>query len=280
MSSINSYAAAYDAVGLDSTIKKIATGGIHIPLMRVKTPFTCYGFPPALIPIWSDGNTMTYVGLWKHWFNPRHVTFVECLLEEDCRVYEIARNPIQLLHVIGLEILCACQGDRDELEDFADSCGGGIDVDGLERVAWQTGDDPVGLLRMPLFQHDPPLSMCRGVTGYQGDFPDPRDTANPSRFQLSCTLEVPGAFIESIRSSPSRSLFPLWYREHDVPTLFNELLGSSNGQDAWLALNCHGWDYPRARLALSDLRHHVNDGSFSTVTDAWLSLDHETGGGY
>jgi hypothetical protein len=280
MSNTNSYAAVYDAVGLDPTLREIAMGRIPIPLMRVWTPFACYGFPPALIPTWSNGNSMYYVGLWKHWFVPRQATFVQCLLEEDCRVYEIARNPAQLLHVLGLEILCACEGDRGELEEFARRCGGSIDVVGLEQIAWQTGDDPVGLLGLPLFQDDPPLSMCGDAVDYRGDFPDPRDEANSRRFQESCTLEVPDAFVKAIVSSPWSFEFPPWYREQDVQGLFYELLGSGNTKDAWLVLNCHGWDYPSAKQALSDLSRRAGDSSFSTVADAWRSLDHQVGGGY
>jgi hypothetical protein len=185
MTTSNGYAVVHDAVGLDPTLKNIATGLTRIPLMRIRTPFARYGFAPALIPIWSDGNTMTYVGLWKHWFSPRCATFVECLLAEDCRVNEIARSPAQLLHVLGLEILCACEGDRGELEDFVQRCGVSIDVDGLEQIAWQTGDDPTGLLRLSLFQYDPPLEICRDASDYRGDFPDPRNEANPSRFRES-----------------------------------------------------------------------------------------------
>jgi hypothetical protein len=280
MNHTNNYTAVYDTVGLDPVLRDLAIGRITLPLMRVRAPFACYGFPPALIPIWSDGNSMNYVGLWKHWFCDRRATFVECLLEEDCRVYEIARTPSQLLHIIGLEILSACEGDRSELTEFARICGGGLDVDGIERVAWQTGDDPMGLLQLELFRDDPPLSICGDTTDYPGDFPDPRDTTNPARFRESCTLEVPATFIESLRNGSRQSEFPVWFREYDVSTLFDKFLGSGDVKDAWLVLNCHDWDYPRAKQALANLRHCVSNDSFSTLTDAWLSFNHETGGGY
>jgi hypothetical protein len=281
MSGTINYSRVYDAVELDSTLREVASGRVRVPLMRVRTPFASYGFPPALIPLWSDGSAMTYVGLWKHWFAPRRATFVECHLEEDCRVYEIARSPAQLLHVLGLEILCVNEGDRGELEDFAGRCGGGIDIDALERVAWRSGDDPSGLLELPMFRHDPPLSMCGDHRAeYRGDFPNPNVESEPARLQTSCTLEVPESFLQMTRADADRSDYPPWYRTTEIQPLFAELLASDNHTGAWLSLNSHGWNYADAKQALATLSRTTSDASLRILADAWASLDHGASGGY
>ena len=280
MNETNNYASVYDAVGLDSTLQEIALGRTRIPLMRVRTPFACYGFPPTLIPLWSDGSTMTYVGLWKHWFTPRQATFVECYLEEDCRVYEIARNPVQLLHVLGLEILCASQGDRGELEDFVGRCGAGIDIDALERVAGQTGDDPTGLLACP-FSSRILRSRCAGTGSSTGRLPRPKiRVRDAARLRASCTLEVPDGFLQAVRRDADHSGYPPWYLVEEVQRLFTELLASRNLGGAWLSLNCHGWDYVDTKQALTALSRVAGDAPLITLADAWASLDHGAGGGY
>ncbi len=64
---MDAYRKVYDAVGLDQRLIDCALGKISLPVIGWETA-QWYGFPPALIPIWSTGSRPTYLGLWKHWF--------------------------------------------------------------------------------------------------------------------------------------------------------------------------------------------------------------------
>ena len=80
---------------MPETAVSFATGRLRLPVSGVTYPPSWYGYPPALIPIWSEG--FVYVGLWKHWFTERPLSFVRVYVRAGHTVVEIARTPEQLL---------------------------------------------------------------------------------------------------------------------------------------------------------------------------------------
>src|SRR6516165_4324004 len=94
------------SLGIPEIAISIARGDIEIPVATYRAPAGDYGFPPALIPLWSDGSMPEYIGYWQHWFVPRKPVLVKCDVESGYYVTEIARSFDQLLRPIALETMC------------------------------------------------------------------------------------------------------------------------------------------------------------------------------
>src|SRR5450631_4411003 len=115
-------------LGLQAPVIRCAEGSIQPPLAILRAPAEWYVFPPAMIPIWSNGSGPSYIGYWKHWFLDRAPVFVEMDVEANCMAIEIARTPEQLFCVLAIESICVTDGIGDELRTFA------LEV-GLENLA-------------------------------------------------------------------------------------------------------------------------------------------------
>lgn len=53
------------ALDLSDSVADCAAGRITPPLAAMRSPAEWYGFPPVLIPIWSDGSGSSYLGIWN-----------------------------------------------------------------------------------------------------------------------------------------------------------------------------------------------------------------------
>ncbi len=106
--------------GYGNDILDIASGKIEVPEFTFEAPFhPSYGFPPALIPLWSNGDWPGYVGLVKHWFGKRPDTFVQFYVE-DFIFKEVAKNLNQLKAWMVFDFLRNVP-DFDEVGRFAES---------------------------------------------------------------------------------------------------------------------------------------------------------------
>lgn len=90
-------------------------------------PVEWYGFPPALVPILSDGTWPLYVGLWKHWFVPRQPSFVELNVNLDHKVEEVARDDRQLAALMLLRLIVLRDGIDEDVRRLAARLGVGDD---------------------------------------------------------------------------------------------------------------------------------------------------------
>ena len=95
---------ALEALGLPDALVACADGSIGTPICTLKAPAEWYVFPPALLPIWSDGSWPTYIGYWKHWFVDREPTFVKMYVGSDGMTVEIARTPAQLMGLLAMKV--------------------------------------------------------------------------------------------------------------------------------------------------------------------------------
>ena len=166
---VDKYNIVYDLLGLPSLAHLLLNGQIQPPSLIYKSPFECYGFPPALLPFWSDGSSPSYIGFWKHWFSNRKVSIVNFYVEEG-RAYEIARNLDQfpwteLLRIYDVAELAA------NSKKFANEFGI-QDISPLDKITDDTGDLPEGLLRLQAFSQDAPLQCFPDSKDYLGDFPN------------------------------------------------------------------------------------------------------------
>lgn len=101
---------------------RIAKGLVDVPLFTVQAPADMsFGFPPVLIPLWSNASWPGYIGIEKHWFGDRPGSFVQ-FYAEDYSFVEIARSVDQLKAWMVFDFLCNVPAS-DEVGNFAESIG-------------------------------------------------------------------------------------------------------------------------------------------------------------
>ena len=266
----------FEALGLPAVLVDCADASIRPPICTLDAPAQWYGFPPALIPLWSDGSRPTYIGYWKHWFVDREPCFVKMYVASEHMTIEIARTPAQLMAVLAMMSISVEDGVTPELEQFAHAVGLDCLV-ALEAQSLKTGDDPQGFANVELFRQKTPLeSITDGGAPYTGDFPNPFD---PGRawWETSCSFEI----LDRQMPMPASGQLPAWFDpDREKMPLFEDYLRAGRLDYAWLTLNSTGWSITDARQALVALQARADDRGFDAVVAYWLSVADVSAGGY
>lgn len=268
------YQSLYEKLGLPSAAVRIGRGVVPHPSPAVRAPFECYGFPPALIPLWSDGSGPTYCGYWRHWFADRRRTIVYHYVEEG-RAYEVARDIEQL---VWYEALKLYDNDylRPGLEAFVRESAD-LDLGLLEKISEETGDAPEGLKALPAFGVNSPLEVDPAAAEYTGDFPHDSLFPDEESVRRICTLEVS----EELKTRVAALSFaPEWFTTAEQPPVFHSLLAAGDLGGAWMSLNSSGWSYLDAKKAIIELSVAARSEEFSALAEAWVAQPHEDAGGY
>ncbi len=265
------------ALGLPEALVSLASGDIQVASLPAwEMPPENYGFPPALIPLWSDGGGPSYYGYWRHWAVARSGTYVHVSVEQGYRASEIARTAEQLLRVVLLQAICTEDALSQRLRELAETLGVN-DVERLNEISLSTGDDLRGLLLHPLFAADPPRACDPAPEAYRGDFPSSRDVAGLGELERVAGLELKPEYGRSLLSVEG---LPPWLRTERQNGTFSALLRDGNVGGAWLSLNSPGWTFAEARRALLGFRAVVREPMLDDVIKAWCEEDHESAGGY
>lgn len=227
-------------LGMPNWIVRCARGEIAFPDFTVDVPCNfSYGFPPALLPLWSYSSGPSYIGVLHHWFGHRKTTFGRYDIETR-QLTEVARSPDQLRVWIVFDFLSNVP-DADEVAAFAES----VELCTPSELGafFEHYDEVKELVKHPVFKGRLPLDMAQTFTsGYSGDFPN--DQSDLRRY---CQSEV------SMKDRDQFANIPPWFGERDKPELFRELLDSNDYSGAWFCLNSIGWKYSQAKLALREL---------------------------
>lgn len=249
-------------------------GRLRVPVAGITYPPPWYGYPPALIPLWSEGSI--YVGLWKHWFTNRPLSFVKVYVRAGHSVVEIARTPDQFFCYATISAIVAHDGVRPEIEQFARAaCVSNVaEIDAASMIS---GDDPSGFTAVRQFQTDTPLATIADVARYDGWFPRKDFTTIITWWQHCCSLEVN----DDVRAAwPENVLVPPWVAAPATPHMFRTYLRAGDYRSAWLTLNSASWALPDARFALDQLATAAGNDMFSTLASAWLAASDRQSGGY
>lgn len=259
----------YSEIGLTSEIIGLATGTIEIPNCSTEQPARCYGYPPALIPFWSDPDGMIYTGLWKHWFGDRTPCFVKNFVNVFYRSKEISRSPEQLLrHLINKEISLA-EEISPEILSFSQRLGV-TDIAPIEEIYQTHGDVPSGLLNLPDFFQNAPLSCFSDPSNYSGDFPHIAMKLTSDSMRNTCSLELNETLEKTIRAQED---CPMWYNNYKKTELFSFFMDEERHAEAWFTLNSNGWLFADVYKALERLASAHDDPVFHMMVSAWCSKD-------
>ena len=261
------YADVYAQLGLSETALACATGQIQLLSPSLLTPFPAAGFPPCLIPIWLRPDGLEYFGYWHHFFSPRSTPIVSCAAETGFRPVEVARNIDQFFAYECIVYLSNAGGITPTIRQFADAVG--VDVERMDQISAEVGDEPAALSQIPPFVDDPPMELVsHDPARYRGDFPSVNMSRTGEALQGVCTLELTS---DLHRELAAESEAPAWIRSGDLPTTFDALLSQGNLQGAWLALNSTGWSMSQAETALRALADRAGDRGVSVLAEAWLA---------
>lgn len=271
------YREVSEMLDLPRSISRCIEGQIQAPVVDLEAPASWYGFPPALIPIWSEGSSPSYIGYWKHWFVDREPCFVQMHVEAKRLTTEIARTAEQLFCYVALTSIAAQDGVGAELERFAREVS--IDnLDELDSIALESGDNPHGLAKLRQFEDKTPLNSVRALNEYTGTFPTGDFSGQRAWWSDCCSCELSR---EVLASWPSAIPRPNWLVEGiEKRLLFREYLKRGDLARAWLTLNSNGWSIADARVALGDLSDAAHNPAFATLAATWLLVADDNVGGY
>lgn len=166
--------------GYSKEILQFAEGGVEFPKYTFEAPAdTVFGFPPVLIPLWSNSAWPGYIGIAKHWFGPIKESFVQFYVE-DFSFVEIAKNVQQLKAWMVYDFLCNIP-DKNEVGDFARS----IDFCAPEELesVFEGVSDILDLTKLSAFSSDLPAILKDPGQGGK-----PEWTVGASRFDETQSL--------------------------------------------------------------------------------------------
>lgn len=249
---MDAYEPVYRALGFSRALTDCALGRIPNPTNIWRAPAGWYGFPPALIPVWSNGSGPAYLGAWKHWFTDRPVSFVEMFIDGVGWAVEVARTEEQFLSVMAIRGISYRNGLTERVASFAEQVGL-RNVEELDSMLLRHGDSAECFGEADCFREMTPRETAQPAT-YDGDFGTPFGGAG-----RSCGFEREP-------SGPVRS------PSADAHGAFNDCLRRRDLLGAWLCLNEPGWQVTAARKAVAQLASAADNPDFSLLAEAWLTV--------
>lgn len=273
---MHQYKSVYRSLGLPEALIDCALGHIQIPIIGWVAPSMSYGFPPALIPIASNGSGPNYLGYWKHWFSNRAPTFVKMYVGSGRIVVEIARTPAQFFCYLAMTAIAVDDGITPAVEEFADAVGI-TNLLELDSVSLKTGDNPLGFAVLPQFAIDLPVSCVSDFSQYTGDFPTGLFGDSYEWWHDSCAFEITR---EIFADWPKEVSQPQWIIPGNKIAVFDDFLGKGDLHGAWMTLNSSGWSIPEANTSLKKLADAANDPEFMRLASAWSSVADPLCGSY
>ena len=271
------YQKILSVLGLDNRIIDCANGRLSCPIAGVEVPPYWYGYPPALIPIWSQGASPKYFGVWKHWFVKREQTYVEMFISADRLTSEIARTPEQFLCFAVISAIVEQDGINNEIESFCRSA----KIDNLEeidRITLEFGDNPSGFIGLEQFKEKIPLNSISNTMLYSGDFPFIGSDGALINYETCTEFEMDR---DIVRDKSINMDFPEWLASGASKLyIFDKYVSEGEFGRAWLSLNSRGWSIADARVALTRLAESSGDLDFNCLASACLSVADLSAGGY
>lgn len=266
------------SLNLNSLIGSCMSGEIACPMEGFDAPPYWYGFPPALIPIWSRGARPKYLGIWKHWFVQRDISFVEMYVASGRMTYEVARSSEQFFSYVVLSAIVEADGLTPEIEHFSKLVA--IEnLDDIDQVSIESGDSPVGFQKLMQFHSNVPLNCVSDFDSYSGSFPVVLPNGYSARLENASEFEFPIESMEVLSKIDGR---PPWLvnTTESCLSLFKMCLAEGDFKGAWFALNSRGWRIEDARVAIQELADAAKDQQFDIMVSAWLSIAESSAGGY
>ncbi len=141
----------FRSLNMPDWLIRCAKGDIVPPEFTYDIPCNLgYGFPPAVLPIWSNSAGPYYIGVLYHLFGNRKTTFIEYHTDTK-QCIEVARTPDQLRIWMVFGLLCNVP-DFEEVTAFANATG--LCLPSELNAFFAEYDDEEDLAQHPLFRND------------------------------------------------------------------------------------------------------------------------------
>jgi hypothetical protein len=270
------YRSLYHELRLPQAAIDIAFRSIALPFYSSEDSFDAYGFAPALLPLWTGDGIPTYIGYWKHWFGTRQMTLVKVDAEEFYATREVARTFPQLACEAVLRAIESADALTPKITEFGIKAGLTLaEMQPIEKIWQEYGDEDAGLISLPAFASAPPLACFleeNGYQGYTGDFPHDAMRLTEEAVRNMCTEETSRELQRRIAALP---FAPPWFMTKAQAPVFDALLQQGDYQGAWMSLNSAGWRFIEMKDALRRLAGAANVPGFSLLAAAWTSVPQE-----
>ncbi|ASE62069.1 hypothetical protein CEQ15_11485 [Chryseobacterium indologenes] len=242
-------------------------------------------FPPFLIPFaYSYDADHYHMGLVKHWFSARAISYGDMTDATEFETTEIARNERQLFTKLLFEEFVNNEDcvvtDRmikcRELMGLSD-----LDFETLKEINNRDTDNTA--CDLPFFREKSPLNCVNDIGSYDGDFPSdnkfivPRNIDSASYFEIShkewigYNVGKKGfSFFKKESKFTPLDTIPEWLKpETDKKELFEKYLHNSQLDKAWLTINGPGFNPKEVGERLQHLKEFSTDRTFHLWADFW-----------
>ncbi|MBO0591657.1 hypothetical protein I2486_09580 [Cellulophaga sp. E16_2] len=264
---MNSLINIYHKIGLDNRIIGIFKNEIISPYtynLNTINQFTST-FPPFFIPLFLDGDDPSYIGIIYHPFSERGMVFVKYDISAGY-MWEIARNSNQLLTGFLINSIVNNDDEIDpDIKDFAAK----INIE-IDKIFLQTYEDLFdgsafrSFRYFNIFSSETPAAYVQNLKSYDGDFPSIKSELNINSLNYSSDFEIH----ETVDLINVKKPLP-WSKKNKVE-VFNEFINNGDLNNAWLTLNCKGWQIKDVIKGLVLLNTKTKDELFHLVANNWI----------
>lgn len=153
------YGSLLTELGYSGNILKAHAGDFSVPSFTIDAPFKgAYGFPPIIVPLWSNGAWPGYIGISTKWFGMKEEGFLSYYSESQI-ISEIAKSFEQLAAWLTFDFLCNIPNES-EVGRFAESIG--LCRPGEVERYFDGCSDINDLSRLAVFKSDLPQAVVGG----------------------------------------------------------------------------------------------------------------------
>lgn len=276
----------------------------EIPILSEYSMFNLYAkepknqsfaHPPFLIPIFYSYDADHYhIGLVKHWFTDRKMTFGDMIDGISFTTSEIARNEQQFFHKLLFEEFVDSEDCKVTNRMKLCASAFGFDVRVFETyLEINARKKDYGYCNLPIYKKDMPLACVINAQSYTGDFPSNDKALVQKNIHRACFCEISQkpwlgyppkkkrAFSIFSKESPTQPNIdiPEWLRfDTGKKELFEKYMAQKQNDKAWLTINGPGFTPIEVAHRLQQLKKVSNEKVFHTWVDFWCDkyADHKT----
>jgi len=257
----------FEYLNIDQRIISLFKSQITIPI--ISDSYKIYGekwyaHPPMLLPLFIDYSFPILKGIIIHPFQQRQISFVNYDLEVEYMV-EKARNADQFITKMILEMNMIEEEMTPEIIQFCES----IEFKNYEQIdefAEEFGDDPQHLHKLIHFETDTPLTYCKQIDEYTGDFISSEKLFRENVIDTACSFEIAN------KKWLTGIVTPAWLNNQNKHIdLFNEYYDKDMFIEAWLTLNSYRWHPKDIASCLNKLKMKTENELFILVAENWIN---------
>lgn len=229
-------------------------------LPAVDFPPRRYHHPPALIPVFSNGSSGIYYGLWVHDYNSRNLSFV--IYDFELRTAtEIAQTREQFFACILIISIVIFDEITADIERFAKNLNIEYLLEMADDYSCEHGDDLSQILNCPVFKkHTPLVALSKKE----------QEEQIKERYFFGKKRRFFSNFFDACFDKANALTYST-----PIDQTFYTLLEDQNIEDAWAVLNSQGWHANDTCNALKALIVNSDDHFFSPISEFWIENFHK-----